>query len=204
MEKFEKFEQKEKEILELKAEIERLKKELFEKERLIERLKQDLIHDDLTQLFTRKFFQEFLKKELEKREPEKNCLLFCDIDDFKKINDNFGHQKGDEVLKRVAKIFQESTRSEDLVARWGGEEFAIFLRGCYEQRGVLKAKFLKEKIKRFLSEEFGFLVTLSFGVKEIEKGESLEDLMRIVDSLMYESKKKGKDTVTFFSEKCQK
>ncbi len=194
------LERKEKEIEKLKKEVEELKNEVFKRERLIERLKEDLIHDDLTGLYTRKFFREFLKKELEKREGETGSLLFGDIDDFKRINDQHGHQKGDEVLKEVGKILRESTRSEDVVARWGGEEFIIFLRRAKEEYAILKAKFLKEKVKRILTEKFGFPVSLSFGVKEIKEGEGLDELIYTVDTLMYESKKKGKDTVTAFSE----
>lgn len=197
----EKFEKKE--SIENLKEILRLKKELIEKDRLIERLKEDLIHDDLTGLKTKKFFNEILKitiDEIERGIKEKASLLFCDIDNFKKINDEKGHLIGDEILKDVAKILLESTREEDVVSRWGGEEIAILLNGADEERAKIKAKFLKEKIKRILFEKYGFLITVSFGVKEIEPKMEIQELMECVDKAMYQSKTKGKDEVTAFSE----
>jgi len=175
-------------IRKLEEEIERLRKENAE-------LREKVIKDPLTEVLTKVAFLEELKRILSKRERGKNVLLFIDIDDFKEINDNFGHQKGDEVLKKVAEILRTNLRKEDLVCRFGGDEFAILLEGKGGDVGERVSKRLKKVIQEKTKELIEGGVTISVGIKEI--GEEERDIKKIIeeaDKLMYKDKKSKKST----------
>ena len=119
-----------------------LEKNIARLEAEIEKLKHDLIHDALTGLKTRNFFKERaveiissienLKQEKRKEGFHNFSVLFCDIDNFKEVNDKFGHEGGDDVLKKVSKIIKDEVRAADIVCRWGGEEIVVALLGADE------------------------------------------------------------------------
>jgi len=120
-------------------------------------------------------------------------IVFFDLDDFKGINDHYGHQAGDRVLRDFAGILKDSVRESDIVARYGGEEFVIVL-----PRASLKAaKMISERIRRRVEAyEFGdgIRVTVSGGIKVFD-GESLGDLIAAADKKLYEAKALGKNII---------
>ncbi|MGB0989379.1 MAG: GGDEF domain-containing protein [Halarcobacter sp.] len=138
------------------------------------------------------------KKEIkrEKRYNNNLSLIIFDIDNFKSVNDIYGHQMGDKVLQEFANILQSNSRKTDTVGRWGGEEFLII---CSETEfdGILtQAEKLKEKV-----ENFDFSVkeqkTASFGVSLYNKNESVKDMIKRADDALYEAKVTGKNRVKY-------
>ncbi len=169
----------------------------------LERAEEDAMLDPLTQVANRSSFDRTIQEWVENYDGGANCftLGMVDLDDFKKINDQFGHQVGDRVLLGAAQLFGGSIRSGDMVARYGGEEFAILLRNC----GIQSAE---ERFNQLLSdtaatqyeyrsgEESGYVrFTISCGVAEFSEGETVEDIIRRADEALYEAKNTGKNRV---------
>jgi diguanylate cyclase (GGDEF)-like protein len=154
-------------IRELEEEIKRLREENEKLRKENAELREKVIKDPLTEVLTKVAFLEELKRILSKRERGKNLLLFIDIDKFKEINDNFGHQKGDEVLKKVAEILRTNLRKEDLVCRFGGDEFVILLEGKGGDVGEIVSERLKKVIQEKTKELVEGGVTISVGIREI-------------------------------------
>jgi len=118
-------------------------------------------------------------------------MMLLDIDHFKSVNDRFGHDVGDEVLRRTGQLIRDGRRSSDAAARWGGEEFALILpetgrSGAVKLAGVLLAGMAE------LDLPDGSLLSASFGVVEWRRGESASDLVRRADRLMYQAKRGGR------------
>jgi len=155
------------------------------------------ITDTLTGLFNRGHIYERLNQEVEKAERygSKFSLLMLDIDNFKKINDNHGHQFGDEVLRVVADVIRLSTRSVDICGRYGGEEFMVIfpevqLPGTIPvaeriRRGIEAVRFTKENVK----------VTVSGGAAEYAG--SIEGLVKKADLLLYKAKENGRNIIQY-------
>ena len=188
-----------------------LEEKIKELEGEIHELEHDLIHDHLTGLKTRAFFEEEIRVYLEaisqndkgKRKEwfgfKNISIVFFDIDHFKQVNDNHGHEKGDEVLKTVATAVKESLRSGDTAARWGGEEVVVSLLGANEEDAKAKANEIRQKIGE-LGFDGGLAVTISAGVASVGKGESLEDLVKRADGALYNAKETGRNKVVAHSE----
>lgn len=157
--------------------------------------------DELTQIYNRKKFKKSLQTNLifAKRYPnEKNSLIFFDIDDFKLVNDTYGHLVGDSVLKEITALIKNQLREVDTFARWGGEEFAIIAPKT-AMDGALK---ITEKLRRTISEhnfENVGQITCSFGVTEIKPTDTLESLVDRADKALYSSKNKGKNRIEFLA-----
>lgn len=155
--------------------------------------------DALTRLANRRKFNETFEKLylLHNKGIKRLTLLLIDIDDFKEVNDTFGHLVGDEVLIRVADILKEHLRISDLIARWGGEEFAILLvdvaPSATLEIGQKICTAIKEDqtLKELLQRE----LTVSIGVGELSNFESQDGLVHKVDTALYQAKKAGKDQV---------
>lgn len=157
------------------------------------------VTDPLTQLHNRRFFETQLQCEVKRlgRKGEGLCLLVIDVDDFKKINDTFGHQAGDEFLKQIATILVETVRATDLVARFGGEEFVV----VSTSTNIRGSTILAEKIRTAIAEA-SFIVddtmkprraTVSIGVAAY-KG-SRTGLFNTADAALYRAKGAGKNCV---------
>jgi diguanylate cyclase (GGDEF)-like protein len=172
----------------------------LENARLHRAVEQQAITDHLTGLANRRRFSESLGLEVSRAERFEGsvALVLADLDDFKRVNDRFGHQTGDEVLRRFADLMRESVREFDLAARHGGEEFAILLPETDLEGGVRLAERLATALRaeRFTArngEEFA--VTSSFGVSAFPDAGSAEQLMLAADWALYEAKKEGKNRV---------
>jgi diguanylate cyclase (GGDEF)-like protein/PAS domain S-box-containing protein len=154
------------------------------------------ITDNLTGLYNRMRLDEILNTKLHELRRYNNpfSVILIDIDNFKNINDSFGHDAGDHVLKELATIFTNNVRATDTVGRWGGEEFAIIC-GNTSQDGAAE---LAEKV-RFAVEshdmKLPLKVTSSLGVAECNKEDSIASLFKRADENLYEAKKTGKNRV---------
>ncbi|MFN3921765.1 MAG: GGDEF domain-containing protein, partial [Caldimicrobium sp.] len=124
-------------------------------------------------------------------------LILLDIDNFKLINDIYGHAKGDEVLVKVAQILKDNLRASDLCGRWGGEEFLILLRSANLFQGLNKAEKLRELIAKLNIPPIES-ITASFGVAEYNSPESYEETLRRADLALYRAKSQGKNCVIAF------
>lgn len=156
--------------------------------------------DFLTRLANRRAFEQRLSEELERvrRYGGTFSLILMDIDDFKKVNDEFGHPAGDRVLKFIAAVLAEKVRATDFVSRYGGEEFAVLL----PETSADRARVVAEKIRKTLQNaslmhgKTKIKVTVSAGVGGVKPdGESLADLVARVDAALYQAKKKGRNCV---------
>lgn len=157
-------------------------------------------NDLLTNINNRRAFEEKLEHHilLHKRNKQFMCIAFLDIDNFKKINDDFGHTTGDRVLQRIAVILKENTRQTDLLARWGGEEFVI----AYIDSSIQNVLATTEKLKNMLANDYILKelneksITGSFGITELKEEDSLDSMVNRADNAMYKSKKTGKNKIT--------
>jgi diguanylate cyclase (GGDEF)-like protein len=153
--------------------------------------------DHLTGLANRRRFERQLEREITRtlRYTRPFCLLFLDIDYFKRVNDSFGHETGDEVIRHIAKILQAGTRGIDTAARIGGEEFALLLTETELSGGLEVAERLRLAIKSAELPPAGS-VTASFGVAEFPLcAEGGKELIAAADAAMYEAKRQGRDRV---------
>ncbi len=169
----------------------------------LEKLAYQTDHDPLTGLANRRAFDRILDIEMERSRRAKTplSLAIFDLDDFKNINDTYGHSKGDEVLAKFAEMLQASTRRYDLAARFGGEEFILIMAGS----GLVKAqRMLQRFLKEFKNIEFkasdginSFSVTCSVGLTCYKGSVDLTDkeLLELADGALYEAKESGKDQV---------
>ncbi len=124
-------------------------------------------------------------------------VIFIDIDDFKKVNDRYGHDVGDEVLKMVAKTIASTSRSFDVVGRWGGEEFLAVIANLGQEELVQTANRFRLLVERsLLPGDHPVGVTISRGAAIAGPGERIEDLLKRVDHCLYRSKSAGKNRVT--------
>jgi two-component system, cell cycle response regulator len=163
------------------------------------RVRELALRDAMTGLFNRRAFDELLVVEGERRGGGPLSLLMIDIDNFKSINDRFGHPAGDEVIVAVGKAIGEECRGGDLAARYGGEEFAVLLPGACEA----SASGVAERIRgRIASIDFSFSfqdfsVTGSFGVacRREPQGSGMKDLVSQADRALYVAKRSGKNRV---------
>ena len=146
--------------------------------------------DSLTGCPTRLVFE--LEKEKFKYESRLHTVMLLDLDNFKKVNDNFGHAICDEVLKRVAEIMRKQIRQEDRLYRYGGEEFLIVCRTSPEGAFVIAERIRKE-IEKEMKEKYG--VTVTIGISRIE--DSIEEAIENADKKLYSGKFSGKNRVVF-------
>jgi len=156
--------------------------------------------DGLTQLYNRRFFQEALEREFARSHRYRHpfALALFDVDHFKRINDSHGHQAGDTVLAHVASLVQAKVRTNDLVARIGGEEFAVILPETTRAGGIQLAEKLRRAIEleRFMHDGCPIPVTVSFGVSEFSRSvASSEALMKAADDRLYQAKRAGRNRV---------
>lgn len=169
-------------------------------DRRVQELEKLALLDGLTHLANRRY----LERELEARFEEKIRydvpfgVMFMDIDDFKLVNDRFGHDVGDRVLQFVAGTFNANSRPFDLYGRWGGEEFVGIARNVTSADLKQMAQRLRKLVeKSFLLREDGKMqVTISIGATMAVAGDSIVTLIQRADSLMYQSKAAGKNRVT--------
>jgi len=183
---------------------------------LVQNLQGTASKDALTGLANRKKYEEFitnLRLPETKRETDQNVsLLMIDLDRFKKINDNYGHSTGDEVLKKIAQVLQKNLRQTDLAVRYGGDEFVVVL----PNTNIIQAKNIAEKLLQSITEihlncrnsetrqkERKRTVNASIGVATYRPGEEVSTFQERADEALYQAKKEGRKRVVVFGESCE-
>lgn len=185
--------------------------ELAEKNRQLESMLHHVeslaITDPLTGLFNRRRFSDVLHREVAVTKRYKNSLtlLMIDIDHFKVINDRFGHDAGDEVLRAIAAALSGGLREVDLAARFGGEEFAIIMPHTTKTNAVVVAQRIAEHIQKLEHSFKGEKVTMtaSMGVADVAdlKDATSENLLKASDVALYEAKRTGRNRIVIFEER---
>lgn len=160
------------------------------------RLKKLALYDRLTGVYNRYALEEFLKKEVAKtcRYKMPLSLLFIDVDNFKQINDTYGHQTGDRVLKHLARLFKNNIRKTDILGRWGGEEFLLIM------PSGTSAVAVAEKLRRIVEEtvfDGKIKITVSIGITTCREGDTVDTILRKVDTALYKAKSEGKNRVFY-------
>jgi diguanylate cyclase (GGDEF)-like protein/PAS domain S-box-containing protein len=167
-------------------------------EERVQTLYERMTRDPLTGVSNReqldRRLQEFVPERLESGAP--GCLIMCDIDHFKRINDNFGHQAGDDALVSFAKLLRELSRSSDMVARYGGEEFVVMCRDCDLNSAVERAQEIRRAVENQPMPSLrGSVMTASFGVTQVQPGDTGESLLARADRALLIAKETGRNRV---------
>ena len=150
--------------------------------------------DGLTKIFNRKKICALINSEMKKLGREKISLIMFDIDNFKRINDTYGHDMGDEVLVRISQTAKNSIRSQDSIGRWGGEEFMILLPDTKKEEAASIAERIRAAIHELKWEKMN-QISVSVGVAEVREDEELQDTYKRVDNRLYYAKTHGKNQV---------
>jgi diguanylate cyclase (GGDEF)-like protein len=167
-------------------------------------VKKEAIYDTLTNLFNRRHFEERLSAESQKAfESESNLsIIMVDIDHFKKVNDTFGHDGGDKVLREIASLLKNSVRKHDTVARYGGEEFVLLLPGAPLDPTNMVAERIRRSVENtpFDMGQTQIRITISLGISNfpIHRMKSKEELVKMADLALYEAKRGGRNRVCIF------
>ena len=164
----------------------------------VERVKQLAYLDGLTGIFNRRFFELRFMEEIERarRYGTGMAVIMADIDQFKRLNDEFGHVLGDEVLRQVSSLFHQQLRKIDVVCRYGGEEFGILLTQTDAQHALSVAEKLRKMVASWQFPGVPRTVTISAGAAAFpDHGTTRDDLVRAADSALYAAKQAGRNKV---------
>lgn len=161
------------------------------------RIYEDSIRDHLTNLFNRKKFDEIFLEEIKYAQINNTSLsmILLDIDNFKNINDTFGHDTGDEILISFSSIIKEHIRGSDILARWGGEEFVILMPKSTKKNAFIRSEQIRVDIQNYSFKKVGQL-TCSFGISQLSKNDDSSSIFNRTDKALYYSKQNGKNMVT--------
>jgi diguanylate cyclase (GGDEF)-like protein len=166
------------------------------------RLEKLAFRDPLTELLNRHGFEEFYKRicaeEIRNEESPRSCVAIIDIDKFKEVNDTYGHLIGDEVLKSLATSIQDAVRQTDLVCRFGGEEFTVFLHRTAKNGARQLLERVRERVEKKLlvkTKAGQIRITVSIGIAECEVGESFAETLDRADQALYDAKARGRNMV---------
>jgi len=173
-----------------------LQKEIAEKHILEEKLLEMSQIDELTNIYNRRAFNEYFSKYYEKaiRYGEDLALIMFDIDDFKLVNDKYGHLIGDKVLIEIAKKVSIGLRKSDIFARWGGEEFVILLTNIPKEKVMEFAERIRKKVSKIKIADIG-VITVSLGICLIDEKLKKDKMLLNVDKAMYKAKELGKNQI---------
>ncbi|MFK2823863.1 diguanylate cyclase [Arcobacter sp. YIC-80] len=165
---------------------------------LNKRLEELSITDKLTSLYNRTKIDDTLQRQLKytKRYNEDFSLILIDIDFFKKINDTYGHQVGDTILKEFAQILKDNIRQTDTVGRWGGEEFIIICPKTNLEEANIVSQKIKNKIEKTSFSTINNC-TASFGISTYKKGLDIKDIVKNADEALYKAKSNGRNTICY-------
>lgn len=170
--------------------------EIKERQKIETELEHLAMIDPLTSIYNRRKFNEVLSYELrrDKRYPSGLSLILCDLDNFKKINDIYGHNTGDEVLKLFTEMIRRSIRSSDTFARWGGEEFVLLLPETGFETAIQIAEKIRQETENTLFSTAG-KITVSFGITQYLDGDTEETLFKRADEALYKAKNNGRNRI---------
>lgn len=191
---------------ELEGQLAESRRQIAELQESLEAIRYESLVDDLTTLANRKHFDQSLDRLVAEAQQTDVpfSLLFTDIDHFKKFNDTYGHQTGDQVLRLVALALKQNIKGQDIACRFGGEEFAVLLprtdlaQSVVVAEHIREAVFSKELVKRSTGENLG-RITISIGVAEWRRGDTLQSVVERADVCLYAAKRGGRNMV-----KCER
>lgn len=156
--------------------------------------------DTLTGLCNRRGAREYLERLIKNADDTKSfSLCICDIDFFKKVNDTYGHDFGDEVLKGIAEIFREEVKGKNMAARWGGEEFLLLFPGFNGDDACVDLARVQRKIRamRVKKGEYEVGVTMTFGLAEYDFYGDMDSTLKEADKKLYKGKEEGRDRIVY-------
>ena len=176
---------------------EKLEKEITKRKKVEDTLKKLIRVDSLTGCYSRGYGLELLDRQLKLSQRNKSLLLlaFLDIDGFKAINDIFGHEEGDKVLKETVDLFKSTLREVDIICRMGGDEFLlIFPDSSLKEASLIRSRLQKNlsQLNKTIKKNYSIKFSIGFSEYLSDKLETLDELIRIADQRMYEEKKKAK------------
>lgn len=184
--------------------LEQSKAQIQELRTNLAKSRENEMRDPLTSIANRRRFEICLAEEVERSRTSKKslCLVYADLDHFKRVNDEFGHLIGDEVLKYFAGLLAKSLRKGDLAARYGGEEFAVIMPETTVDEAMQIMEVVREKLQKtklVVTESNQSLgsVTASFGVALFSDSDDIAQLMKRADANLYTAKSEGRDRVYF-------
>ena len=184
----------------LENELQRSSEQVTDLRSKLDNVRKESLTDPLTGIANRKAFDAALEGAVNRDVGEPATLLMCDIDHFKKFNDSWGHQTGDQVLRLVANCLSENIKGRDTAARYGGEEFGVVLRGIGLEAATSVANQIREAVqgrklvKKSTGDVLG-IITISIGVAAFGEGEAAESVIRRADACLYGAKQHGRNLV---------
>ena len=162
-----------------------------------EKFERQAMRDPLSELLNRRGMRERLQNEFERSQRYKNNLtvVMCDIDNFKSVNDQYGHDKGDEIIKSVGTIFKSIMRKQDSLARWGGEEYLFLLPETNGNQAIKLAEKLRRKIEKeaYTQDDKIFSITISIGLHQITATDTIDQAITKADTNLYMAKEQGRN-----------
>jgi diguanylate cyclase (GGDEF)-like protein len=177
----------------------------------VQELQKRLVTDELTQILNRRGLMDYLEAiasevRFQQKHPDKRrsvvikalSLIFIDIDHFKRINDTYGHDAGDAVLRQVADLIQDQVRQLDIVGRYGGEEIVVGLVGADEKNAARIAEILRTEIEAsefIVPNKDDLKLTASLGVAELTNEKSVAAVLKMADEALYRAKDEGRNRV---------
>ncbi len=178
----------------------KLRDQLAQIQSLQQVLQEQAIHDSLTGMFNRRFLEDYLVKEIARADRKKYLVSFImvDLDGFKERNDTFGHNFGDLLLKEISRFLNDHTRKEDMVVRYGGDEFLIVMSDTSLEESLGRANILREKIAaaHFHIGATDAKITASFGVAVYPSGSTdVKEVIQLADQALYRAKNSGRNQV---------
>ena len=179
---------------------------VLQSKHLAEKLEEMATEDQLTGLYNRRYLESSLEQIVAgiQRRQTKLGVLMCDMDYFKQVNDNYGHDAGDAVLIQLAQLLSGAVRKSDLVIRFGGEEFLILLVDCKESQASQLAEKVRKRVEEYKFQIGGQTIekTLSIGVSEfpVDSAKGIWEVIKYADVALYKAKEEGRNRVVAFSE----
>jgi diguanylate cyclase len=185
----------------LEGELQKSSEQVTELRGKLDDVRKESLTDPLTNIANRKAFDAAMESAMLARgEGEAVVLMMCDIDHFKKFNDNWGHQTGDQVLRLVANCLSDNLKGRDTAARYGGEEFGVILRGVELVDAIHVADQIRlavqgrKLVKKSTGDVLG-TITISIGVSQFGPGDTVESVIRRADACLYGAKQNGRNMV---------
>ncbi len=177
-----------------------LEKRIEEIQKLQNQLREESIRDPLTNLYNRRYLEDSLQREFARADRDQYpiSIIMADIDHFKQVNDTFGHSVGDEVLQQLSEILHSSFRLEDIICRYGGEEFIIVMPATTSETAFIRTENFRTTLENTVMNLSGqkVRITLSAGIAVYpEDGSSVDDVIRVADRALYQAKSAGRNRV---------